>query len=1612
MVKNRLLSLLMSVLIIFFLVACTPGEELDVDALLTEAEQQVELAGTVTSNITLPTTVVVEELTINVLWSSSNTAVITNTGVVTRPTAATGNVSVTLTATFTYLEEEKVGTFVVIVEALPAVAATVTFNSNGGTSVTTISTTQGSMIAAPTPPTKENHTFGGWYKEVALTNAWNFTTDMVNANITLYAKWVENESFDVTFYLNNDEADVVVSVYTGQKVSAIEDPSHPGYTFSHWSTWDFEVWDFDLDVVTEDMTLFAFYEIITYTVTYVLPAGAELPSPGETSFDVLTPINDLGSAYLENHEFLGWFTAATGGTKVTSIPADTIGNQTLYAQFSEDDQFTVTFNDMNGGITTETLYYGYVTEPTDPIRLGYTFSGWFKDMEGLDDYDFEFDIVSADITLYAKWEIVEYSITYHLHGGEATNPVTYTVETPTFELNEATKLGYTFNSWTNAEVAGTVMTQVTLGTSGNLHFYAQYDVINYTITYMLDGGTHDTPNPTTYQIITETFMLNNASKEGYDFDGWYDAEIEGTLYEEIVVGSTGDITLYARFYELVTLNFYDEQPVNIISIHSNTMFPKTMFAFTDQNELFVKGNNDHGLLGDGTNISKEYWINATGFFGLNEGEVILSVQLIDLMAVAHTSENRFFIWGLFNIDEGVDVYTNDPLDVTGYFDFSLGTPTDFYNYGTFFIVETTDSRLLVYENMAVTDITPVLGVGEVLEWAPNFGFNSIPYSTVIDTGSRILMLNPYDLSMLYDVTPNLNLPIGEEIYAVLSQEFAVHVLTETKYNFATFTGDEMNPVMAMNIDLTISFNPLETIAMHFGGGGFITSEGRLLVPMYIVENEESEMPIEVIYHDVTADLMLEVSETIVSTFDPFFVMTSLDRVLMIQIDNNFTDNPLAVPVLEVIDMELDQVHEVDEFLIHIIFVGYELYVHTNKGIYALIFGQETLVLEPLIITSIGLVFSDIYSVNELDDLYSPVDRMYEDFTMWYIDPELTIPFSTMNVMDGMNLYAGWEDTHYFIDFQFYVSYSLPKMAVEIGQIPVAPADPVVAHQVFNGWYYYDEEDNYQTYDFSYAIDFNVTMYSSFNTAQYDVIFQFETEDPIVTQAYAYTSYGDLTIEVPEGYEVVAVYLDEDMLIPFDPELQVLSNIILYVAIDQMTINVYYYHDTEDVVFVDIFATDLASYGFTNDGRVFAWGSNNYGGLGIGMDHINHLNTPYDITSLLNLSMGEEITQTYAYYSTKVFVTSLGRVLAWGYPDPDYNYFGSPQDITSRFNFQMGEEVVDVYLLYNSLYLFTDLGTVYIFDFDEDSIYSFTTTIDFLDVLYLDQINYDKNNIVIIIPGGVYQLSSILSGDAAVETELGMSFTDEIFKVTTNFQAYNQFFVYTREGRVYIYNHNDITFVESFDLSLNEFETLDKVFEYNWDLKLYYTSAGRLYKHLGEGVTTEFDLSELAVGEKLLEVMYGSGFYTSEGNVAYIDTMANEISFMNPVFVIGAETVIFYQTIDYNVVAFTTANIYVTSGDPAMEFTKTVGIDLMIEQYVYGDIFELALTAVKNVGLTPFTKAIRGGTDGARLTYEGLICPNIGTGGYQFHGRLEFCSINQMKKAVQVLIEIVKIAAKH
>ena len=75
------------------------------------------------------------------------------------------------------------------------------------------------------------------------------------------------------------------------------------------------------------------------------------------------------------------------------------------------------------------------------------------------------------------------------------------------------------------------------------------------------------------------------------------------------------------------------------------------------------------------------------------------------------------------------------------------------------------------------------------------------------------------------------------------------------------------------------------------------------------------------------------------------------------------------------------------------------------------------------------------------------------------------------------------------------------------------------------------------------------------------------------------------------------------------------------------------------------------------------------------------------------------------------------------------------------------------------------------------------------------------------------------------------------------------------------------------------------------------------------------------------------------------------------------------------------------------------------------VVDIAYEALRNKGLTPISNPIRGGTDGASLTMNGLPCPNLGTGGYNYHGRYEYLSLNELETMIDVLLEIINLTCK-
>lgn len=82
----------------------------------------------------------------------------------------------------------------------------------------------------------------------------------------------------------------------------------------------------------------------------------------------------------------------------------------------------------------------------------------------------------------------------------------------------------------------------------------------------------------------------------------------------------------------------------------------------------------------------------------------------------------------------------------------------------------------------------------------------------------------------------------------------------------------------------------------------------------------------------------------------------------------------------------------------------------------------------------------------------------------------------------------------------------------------------------------------------------------------------------------------------------------------------------------------------------------------------------------------------------------------------------------------------------------------------------------------------------------------------------------------------------------------------------------------------------------------------------------------------------------------------------------------------------------------------------IEEHMY--IIDIARTAMEQLNITPIIKPIRGGTDGARLSFMGLPCPNIFTGGLNYHGKFEYISVEAMEKSVETILKIIGIVEKQ
>ena len=448
--KKSFIKFLMVPIVFLMVIFITACGETDYTEALNDAKNDltIQYASTdsilhVTSNLTLPSKI----NDLDVTWTSGNTSVITNAGVVTRPASDT---PVLLTATISAGDVSVTKVFTLIVKAVPVVTHTVTFSVDGGSAVSSQTVVSGAKATLPTAPTKAGFTFVGWYKEAALTTAWVFATDTVSANTTLYAKW-EAVLYTVTFETSGGSAvAALTNVASGATITAPTAPTKDHYTFDGWYK-EAELTNsfvFATDTVNANITLYAKWTPIHFTVTFESNGGSAVAAL--TNVMSGTAITAPTAPTKEHYTFDGWY-KEVGLTTPWNFTTDTVtSNTTLYAKWTAVT-FTVSF-ESNGGSAVASMPSVMsgttITAPTAPTRENYTFDGWYKEVGLTTPWNFTTDTVTVNTTLYAKWMAVTYTVTFDSDGGTAIDPLTNVMHGATITAPTApTKDGYTFEGW-------------------------------------------------------------------------------------------------------------------------------------------------------------------------------------------------------------------------------------------------------------------------------------------------------------------------------------------------------------------------------------------------------------------------------------------------------------------------------------------------------------------------------------------------------------------------------------------------------------------------------------------------------------------------------------------------------------------------------------------------------------------------------------------------------------------------------------------------------------------------------------------------------------------------------------------------------------------------------------------------------------------------------------------------------------------------------------------------------------------------------------------------------------------------------------------------------------
>lgn len=315
----------------------------------------------------------------------------------------------------------------------------------------------GDQALPPIDPYKEDHRFMGWFLDEGFTREFDKTAP-ITKDTDLYGKF-EAGGYQVRFFVDGILYGPVQYIKYGDTAIVPDDPVVDGKYFISWNRNSFIIFkNTDIHAVLTP--------IPTYVVRFVDHDDTVLKEQQVFEKTAATaPNNPTRTGYT----FTGWdqeFNNVTNDMDVNAVYR--INEYTATFKVDGEEDRVLSF-----------AYKATVTAPQMAAKAGHTFA-WTDDIPAT--------MPAENIVIRGSYKVNEYSITYNLNGGtnHADNPTKYNVLTPTITLKPASKAGYNFDGWFNQN--NTEVTEITLGSTGDIALTAKFSLIVYKVTITGDGG--------------------------------------------------------------------------------------------------------------------------------------------------------------------------------------------------------------------------------------------------------------------------------------------------------------------------------------------------------------------------------------------------------------------------------------------------------------------------------------------------------------------------------------------------------------------------------------------------------------------------------------------------------------------------------------------------------------------------------------------------------------------------------------------------------------------------------------------------------------------------------------------------------------------------------------------------------------------------------------------------------------------------------------------------------------------------------------------------------------------------------------------------------------------